>query len=256
MHITENVLSRRGRRHPAGRPHRPALRFIGGTPGWHIVTMPMLFTGAGLLLGEHVLGALDVGLDSEAVRIPAEVTLVVVLFTDASRMHPGSVLHEHSIAVRLLVVGLPLAMVAGGLVGVLLSPDLPLETVALLAVALAPADAALGQSFVTNDAVPRRVRQSLNVDSGLNDGLAPPFLLVLIDVAHSEAGVPGTTPGCSPRGSVSASFWALRPVGWVARCSPGAPTTTGPPKPPSGSAPSHLPRWPAPQRNRWAATGS
>lgn len=161
---------------------------LAGRLGGTSLTMPMLFTGVGLLLGEHVLGVVDVGLDSEAVSILAEITLVVVLFTDASRMHLGSVLREHSTAVRLLVVGLPLAMVVGGLVGALLYPDLPLVTVALLAVALAPTDAALGQSFVTNDAVPRRVRQSLNVESGLNDGLALPFLLVLIDVAHSEAG--------------------------------------------------------------------
>ncbi len=156
---------------------------LGGTP----ITMPMLFTGAGLLLGGHVLGVVDVGLDTEAVSVLAEVALAAVLFTDASRMHLGSVLREHSIAVRLLTLGMPLAMVIGAVVGVVLFPELPFLTVAVLAVALAPTDAALGQSFVTNDAVPRRIRQSLNVESGLNDGLALPFLLVLVDLARSEA---------------------------------------------------------------------
>ncbi len=157
---------------------------ISGTP----VTMPILFTGAGLLLGDHVLGVVDVGLDSEAVSVLAEVTLTVVLFTDASRMHLGAVLRQHSVALRLLVVGMPLAMLLGALTGALLYPQLPLVTVALLAVALAPTDAALGQSFVTNNAVPRRIRQALNVESGLNDGLALPFLLVLVDLARSESG--------------------------------------------------------------------
>lgn len=157
---------------------------LGGTP----LTMPMLFTGVGLLLGDHVLGVVDVGLDSEAVSVLAEITLVVVLYTDASRMHLGSVLRRHSLALRLLAVGMPLVMLGGGFVGVLLYPDLPLVTIALLAVALAPTDAALGQSFVTNDAVPSKIRQALNVESGLNDGLALPFLLVLVDLAHREAG--------------------------------------------------------------------
>lgn len=157
---------------------------LGGTP----LTMPMLFTGAGLMLGAHVLGVVDVGLDSAGVSVLAEVTLVVVLYTDASRMHLGSVLRQHSIALRLLLVGMPLAMLIGGLMGALLYPELPLATLALLAVALAPTDAALGQSFVTNDAVPKRIRQALNVESGLNDGLALPFLLVLIDLAHRQAG--------------------------------------------------------------------
>ncbi len=157
---------------------------LGGTP----ITMPMIFTGAGLLLGTHGLGLVDVGADSEVVSILAEVTLVVVLFTDSSRMHLGTVLAEHSLALRLLLVAMPLAMVLGWLAGLLLFPGAPLVAVALLAVVLAPTDAALGQSFVSNDAVPVRIRQALNVESGLNDGLALPFLLVLVDLAKDEAG--------------------------------------------------------------------
>ncbi len=156
---------------------------LGGTP----LTMPMLFTGAGLVLGAHALGVVDIGVDSEVVSVLAEVTLVVVLFTDASRIHLGSVLREHSLAVRMLLLGMPLAMLLGALAGLALFPDLPWLTVAILAVVLAPTDAALGQSFVTAQAVPQRIRQALNVESGLNDGLALPFLLVLVDLARAEA---------------------------------------------------------------------
>ena len=163
---------------------------LAGRLGGTLLTMPMLFTAAGLILGEHALGLVDVGLDSAAVSVLAEVTLVVVLFTDASRMHLGSVLRQHSVALRLLLIAMPLAMLFGAIMGAGLYPDLPLVTVALLAVTLAPTDAALGQSFVTNEAIPLRIRQALNVESGLNDGLALPFLLVLVDLARSEAGRP------------------------------------------------------------------
>lgn len=156
---------------------------LGGTP----VTMPMLFTALGLLLGEHVLGIVELGVDSEGVSVLAEVTLVLVLFTDASRIPLGAVVRQHLLAVRLLVVGMPLAMVLGALAGVLLFPELSLLSIALLAIVLAPTDAALGQSFVTNDAIPLRIRQALNVESGLNDGLALPFLLVVVDLAREEA---------------------------------------------------------------------
>ncbi len=161
---------------------------LAGRLGGTALTMPMVFTGAGLLLGTHVLGLVDVGADSEVVSILAEVTLVVVLFTDSSRMHLGTVLAEHSLALRLLLIAMPLAMVLGWLVGTALFPDAPLVAVALLAVVLAPTDAALGQSFVSNQAVPIRIRQALNVESGLNDGLALPFLLVVVDLAKDEAG--------------------------------------------------------------------
>ncbi|WP_435741912.1 cation:proton antiporter [Nocardioides sp. SYSU DS0663] len=159
---------------------------LGGTP----VTMPMIFTAAGALLGAHGLGVVDVGVDSAAVSVLAEVTLVVVLFTDASRMHLSTVVRDHSIALRLLLVGMPLAMVLGWLAGLVLLPDVPWLTVALVAVVLAPTDAALGQSFVTNEAVPLRIRQGLNVESGLNDGLALPFLLVVVDLARHDSGGP------------------------------------------------------------------
>lgn len=131
---------------------------LAGRLGGTSLTMPMLFTGAGLLLGEHVLGVLDGGLDREVVSILAEVTLVLVLFTDASGMHLGSVLREHSIAVRLLVVGLPLAMVAGWLGGKVLTwsaghdwtteTTQRLGTLSLAAVAYAAAEAVGGNGFV------------------------------------------------------------------------------------------------------------
>ncbi|MEJ5914743.1 cation:proton antiporter domain-containing protein [Pseudokineococcus sp. 1T1Z-3] len=167
-----------------------AFSLLAGRLSGSVVTMPMVFTALGLLLGPGMLGVLDLQVGDELVSVLAEVTLVVVLFTDASRMDLRTVLRHHGPALRLLGLGLPLAIAAGTVVGVLLLPDLPVAAVALLAVTLAPTDAALGQSFVS-DVVPPRVRQTLNVESGLNDGLAVPFLTVALDLAARDAGSVG-----------------------------------------------------------------
>jgi NhaP-type Na+/H+ or K+/H+ antiporter len=150
------------------------------------LTMPMVFTAAGLLLGPQLAGVLRLEVDSEFVSAMAEAALVVVLFTDASRMDLRSVVRDHSLALRLLAFGLPLAIVIGTGIGLLLLPTLPVAAVALLAATLAPTDAALGQAFVADDSVPLRIRQTLNVESGLNDGLAVPFITVLIDFARQQ----------------------------------------------------------------------
>ena len=157
---------------------------LDGTP----ITMPMLFTGAGLLLGPSVLGLVDLGVDSGFVAGLAEAALVVVLFTDASRLDLRRVAREHQLAQRLLLLGLPLAILIGTGVGLVLA--VPVVAVALTAAVLAPTDAALGQAFVTAKDLPARIRQTLNVESGLNDGLAVPFVLILVDLAREDAGSP------------------------------------------------------------------
>ncbi len=151
------------------------------------LTLPMVFTTAGLVFGGHALGLLDFDVGTEAVSVLAEAALALVLFTDASRLVLRMVAREHTLAVRLLAVGLPLAILAGTGVALLVLPALPLAAAAVLAATLAPTDAALGQAFVEEEAVPGRIRQTLNVESGLNDGLAVPFITILIDVARREA---------------------------------------------------------------------
>ena len=152
------------------------------------LTMPMVFTTAGIVLGPALLDVVTLDVGDEAVSVLAEATLVIVLFTDASRLDLRTVVREHSLALRLLVVGLPMAVLIGTGAGWLLLPAMPWVALALLASTLAPTDAALGQAFVESSAVPRRVRQTLNVESGLNDGLAVPFVVILIDVALDQTG--------------------------------------------------------------------
>lgn len=136
----------------------------------------MLFTAVGLLLGPGVLGLLHIDVGNEALRVLAEATLVVVLFTDTSRMDVRAIARQRSMPLRLLLIGVPLAIAFGALAGRLLLPGLGFVGLALLAAVLAPTDAALGQAVVSDGRVPARIRQALNVESGLNDGLSVPFI--------------------------------------------------------------------------------
>jgi NhaP-type Na+/H+ or K+/H+ antiporter len=150
------------------------------------ITSAMVFTGAGFLVGTSALGLLDVPLESAVAERVTEVALVLLLFSDAARLDLRALRHELSWPARLLLIGLPLTLAAGTGVGVLLFPGMALASVFLLATMLASTDAALGQRVVTDTAVPARVRQALDVESGLNDGLAVPFFLVALDLANAE----------------------------------------------------------------------
>jgi NhaP-type Na+/H+ or K+/H+ antiporter len=151
------------------------------------VTAPIVFVGAGLLLGPRGLDWLHLDLDEHSVSVLAEATLAVVLFADASRIDLRALRREYSVPSRLLGVGLPLTIVVGSIVAALLLPHLSWAEAAVLGIVLAPTDAALGQAVVTDEALPSRIRQGLNVESGLNDGLCVPFLAIALAVAQTEA---------------------------------------------------------------------
>lgn len=147
-----------------------------------VLTAPILFVGVGVLLMQFnsTLVESDAG---HILEIIAELTLVVLLFTDASRIDAKALMKELGLPVRLLGIGLPLTMLLGAVVGKLLFPDFSWWEVALLSAILAPTDAALGQAVVSNTLVPSRIRQALNVESGLNDGIAVPFVMLFASLA-------------------------------------------------------------------------
>jgi len=122
------------------------------------------------------------------IRTLAELTLVVVLFTDASRIAFSCVRREGSLPFRMLGIGLPLTIAAGTAGVLLLLPGFGWLEAALLAAILAPTDAALGQAVVSNPMVPGRIRQTLNVERVLNDGIALPVVLVLASLAGATNG--------------------------------------------------------------------
>ena len=156
-----------------------------------VITPAIVFVAGGMLFSSEALGWIDPTIDSESVRLVAEATLTLVLFADASRIDFRAMRLEYSVPLRLLAIGLPLTIVAGALAGAaVLSELVPIEAIAL-AIVLAPTDAALGQAVVTDPRVPSRIRQGLNVESGLNDGICVPLLLIAIAVAEAEEGVIG-----------------------------------------------------------------
>jgi NhaP-type Na+/H+ or K+/H+ antiporter len=164
---------------------------VSGRLSGSAITPAMVFVAGGVLASEDVLGWLDPTIGSESVRWVAEATLSVVLFSDASRIDLGALRREYVVPLRLLAIGLPLTIVAGVLAAVVALGQLALIEAVLLAIVLAPTDAALGQAVVTDPRVPSRVRQGLNVESGLNDGICVPLLLIAIAIAEAQDGAIG-----------------------------------------------------------------
>ncbi len=153
-----------------------------------VITLPMIYTVLGLLLGSLALDTVDIELDNEIIRIIAEITLVLVLATDASRIHLRRLRNHHDMPIRLLGIGLPLMMILGTITAFFLFDITNFWETAVLAIILAPTDASLGQAVVSNLKVPVRIRQALNVESGLNDGIAMPFLLMALSLAAAGLG--------------------------------------------------------------------
>jgi sodium/hydrogen antiporter len=152
------------------------------------VSAPLVFVATGVLVGPAVSDALPNELGGESGKLLAELTLAMLLFADASTVRLRDVRSDALLPARLLLFGLPLTLVLGTLAAKLLFPTEGWAMAALIASILAPTDAALGLAVVTNRVVPVRIRRALNVESGLNDGIATPFVtLFLLVVAAEEA---------------------------------------------------------------------
>ncbi len=155
-----------------------------------IVSAPMLFTGIGILLGSAGFGLFDYpSLSTGAVGTLAEATLLLVLFTDAIRIDARRLRTESQLPLRLLGMGLPLTVLAGTGVALLVFKSYDLATALVLASILTPTDAALGKPVVTSDAVPVSIRQTINVESGLNDGIMLPVVTAAVLLLAEEAGL-------------------------------------------------------------------
>ena len=149
------------------------------------LTAPMIFTAFGIgiaLTGSNLLGEPD--MSHGVVHTLAEITLIFVLFTDAARINFGLLKEDHILPTRLLLVGMPLTIVFGTVIAIgIFRGSFSFWEAALLAAILAPTDAALGQAVVSSEMVPIRIRQALSVESGLNDGIALPLVLILASLA-------------------------------------------------------------------------
>ncbi|WP_323846837.1 cation:proton antiporter [Microbulbifer magnicolonia] len=153
----------------------------------------LVFTFVGFFLGGYALGLLDLAIDSDGLRILAASALALILFTDAAEADLSVLKKVIALPVRLLLLVLPCKIFMGYLCALLLFEELGHFESLVLACVLAPTDAALGKPVVTNPAVPPYIRESLNFESGLNDGLCVPILFVLLALATGAA-APESTP--------------------------------------------------------------
>lgn len=154
------------------------------------LTAPLLFTAAGVLMLLFPAASRELFLDRKALLLIAEVGLVMTLFTDASHISRRALQDNHRLPVRLLSVGMLLTILLGAAAAMVCFAGLSWWEAGILAAILAPTDAGLGQIIVNSPRVPARIRQALNVEAGLNDGLAVPFLMLFIALAAAiEEGV-------------------------------------------------------------------
>jgi len=144
------------------------------------ISGPMVFTAIGILLSPLGIGTHPIHPDAEAIQIVAEVALIVILFSDAATIDLPHLRKEWRLPVRLLFVAMPLSILLSYLTAKLFFPDQPELYLLLLALILAPTDAALGKAVVSDPSIPETIRNTINVESGLNDGIAFPVLLTIL----------------------------------------------------------------------------
>ncbi|MGA2409315.1 MAG: cation:proton antiporter [Candidatus Binataceae bacterium] len=151
-----------------------------------IATPPIIFTAAGLLMFPALPWFLRAGINAAVVLHVAEIGLVLLLFIDASRTDLANLRHLGNIPIRLLGVGTLLAIPLGMLAARLFLPSLSIWEAGILAAILSPTDASLGQAIMSSPRVPMNVREALSIESGLNDGLAVPFMLFFMALAAAR----------------------------------------------------------------------
>lgn len=140
-----------------------------------VLTAPMIFLVGGYACASA--GLMSSSVTHHGLELLAEVALVILLFADAAMIDPRALARGAAKPARMLLIGLPVMVLLGFVAGVVLLPGWPLWEIALIAALLAPTDAALGQSVITNPRIPASIRQTLSAESGLNDGLALPFVV-------------------------------------------------------------------------------
>ena len=154
------------------------------------ITGPMVFVALGLLASTSGLGIITAksGQTVYVVNILFQGTLVLLLFTDAAALHFSSWKKDAALPGRLLGIGLPLTIALGTIAAAVLFTDLSIWEAAIIGAITAPTDAALGQAVISNPRVPERIRQALDIEAGLNDGVSFPFVLIFIGLAGPDQG--------------------------------------------------------------------
>ncbi len=151
------------------------------------ITAPMVFCLIGIIVSPDVLNINELGPLRDGMSFLAELALILILFVGASTIDLPALLKQRQLPVRLLGIGLPLTMLLGFILAILIFGEFNWWLAGLVALILAPTDAALGQVVVTSEKLPMQIKQSINVESGLNDGIALPLVLMCLAALGSEA---------------------------------------------------------------------
>jgi NhaP-type Na+/H+ or K+/H+ antiporter len=166
---------------------------VAGRVDRSMVTGPILFIAFGLICGPFGFDILEGDIRGVELRVFADITLALILFIDAANADLNILSRNIKIPRRMLLIGMPLVIALGVFFGWVLFPGVSIYELCILATMLAATDAALGKGVITNMDVPARVREGLNAESGLNDGLAVPVLFVFIALATGTGGDQGST---------------------------------------------------------------
>ena len=149
-----------------------------------VITAPIVFTSAGILLILAMPSSQVLDVQRASLLKLAELGLVMLLFTDATHINLKTLRSREKLPLRLLSIGMLLTILLGAVAAHFIFPQLSIWEAGILAAILAPTDAGLGQVIVRSPRVPLRIRQSLDVEAGLNDGLAVPFFMFFIAVSR------------------------------------------------------------------------
>jgi NhaP-type Na+/H+ or K+/H+ antiporter len=151
------------------------------------ISGPMVFMGVGIMLSPLGIGLTDIHIDHAIIRISAELALIIILFSDASQLQLKKLRFGWSIPVRLLFIGLPITIVFTYYVATLFFPQEIFGYLMLMALILAPTDAALGKAVVKDKDMPEHIRSDINIESGLNDGIVYPLLVTVVAmIIHTQ----------------------------------------------------------------------
>ncbi len=162
---------------------------VSGALARHDITGPFVFAVAGYVLANPDWGPLTVHVEAASVHVIAEVTLALVLFSDAARVNLAELRRDLAIPVRLLGIGLVLSVILGSVLAGWILGGFPWALAGFVGAALAPTDAALSVEVINDERIPLRLRRALNVESGLNDGIATPIVVFMLAVAASQLGI-------------------------------------------------------------------
>lgn len=161
-----------------------------------IISGPALALIVGSIFGPMLLNTTKINLNHEEYKLLAELALALILFSDASKTNLMVLKRNRTLPIRLLLIGLPLTILFGTAIGFMIFNDFSWVEIAILATILAPTDAALGKAVVSNKAVPAKIREALNIESGLNDGISVPILFLFMAIFTSQSGTElGSLPG-------------------------------------------------------------